>query len=398
MESVETMLSAYKPGSARLFSICPETQNLYEQFAQTLTTVDDFFTSLNSKGIALQPADFATVDMSRLSIAGGIRLPGLNETHCVRIGKPLASETPTCSQVPPPSRFATYVFKGANFPAWVVRRQDQEEPPPWEVYKRALYGEHSLRHELTVLCHMPPHANIIPRPPILVTTPTEPRRVCGFLQPFRGKQTVAEQIRLANVGRVRIPLETKRKWCLGIVEGILHAHRAGGMFHMDMKPGNVLVEDDGSVRIIDWQQMGMCRATHPPEATLGSYPKVQKIVDKMRLDQDGQPFVVFTPRPDTWPEDGLRDAYVKWKEENPRGIEAAEVFMVARTMWHILEQREETTDAAVWGEESEDVPESWREAVESCLVEDPAERPTLETVVEFWRGQVEAELPKDDLP
>lgn len=37
-----------------------------------------------------------------------------------------------------------------------------------------------------------------------------------------------------------------------------------------------------------------------------------------------------------------------------------------------------------------DIPESWKEMVEACLVEDPARRPALETVVEFWKKQVEA--------
>ncbi|KAL1874554.1 hypothetical protein Daus18300_003573 [Diaporthe australafricana] len=152
---------------------------------------------------------------------------------------------------------------------------------------------------------------------------------------------------------------------------------------MDMKPANVLVENDDTVRIIDWQQQGMCRATHPPEAT-------QKIVDKMRLDQNGQPIVIFTPQPGTWPQEGLRDAYVRWKAENSRGLEAAELFMTARAFWYVLEQREETVDPAIWSKESMDIPESWKAMVEDCLSEDPAKRPALETVVEFWEKQVEA--------
>lgn len=368
------------PSSTSLLCLRPEDKALYEQFVQTLIPIGAFFDRLNRESIIAQPDDFETVEISRLSTAGASRLPGLNEAKCVCIDSPSEASDKSSQSV-------LYVFKGADFSAWLERKHEKR---PLDVYKRALYSEHSLKEELMVLCTMSPHPNIIPRPPILVSTPTWPERICGFLQPFRAKQTISEQIGLANKKRLRISLSTKAKWCLGIAEGILHTHRVAKTFHMDMKPANVLIEDDDTVRIIDWQQQGMCRATHPPEATLGFNPKIQKIFDKMRLDQNGQPIVIFTPQPGTWPEEGLRDAYIRWKVENSRGLEAAELFMTARTFWHVLEQREETTDPSIWSRESMDIPESWRETVEACLVENPAKRPALETVVEFWKKQVEA--------
>lgn len=376
---METMSARSSPSSTRLLCLRPEDKDLYEQFAQKLISLDDFFHYLNRQGITVQPDEFGTVEISRLSTVSGTRLPGLNEAKCVRID----SSSEKSDQA---SHSTLYVFKGADFSAWLERKHEKR---PWNVYKRALYSEHYLKVELTVLCTMPPHPNIIQRPPILVLTPTSPERICGFLQPFRAKQTIDHQVRLANEKRLRIPLLTKAKWCLGIAEGNLHTHRVAKTFHMDMKPSNVLVEDDDTVRIIDWQQNGMCRATHPPEATLGFNPKIQKIVDKMRLDKNGQPLTIFTPQPGTWPEEGLRDAFIRWKAENSRGLEAAEMFMAARTFWHVLEQTEETTDPTIWSEESRDIPESWMETVQACLNENPAERPTLETVVEFWKKQVE---------
>lgn len=371
------------PSSSRftgLLCLRPEDKALYEQFAQTLTPIGEFLDCLDRQGVKAQPGEFETIETLRLSTVGASRLPGLNETKCVCID----SSSDTSDQG---LQSTLYVFKGADFLAWLERKHEMR---PWNLYKRALYSEHSLNEELMVLCTMPPHPNIIPRPPTLVTTPTSPQRIYGFLQPFRAKQTISVQIDLANKKRVRIPPLTKAKCCLGIAEGILHTHRVAKTFHMDMKPANVLIEDDDTVRIIDWQQQGMCRATRPPEATLGFKPKIQKIVDKMRLDQKGQPIVIFIPQPGTWPEEGLRDAYVRWKVENSRGIEAAELFMTARTFWHVLEQKEETTDPMSWSNESVDIPESWRETVEACLIEDPARRPALETVVEFWKKQVEA--------
>ena len=379
-DSMEIISAPSSSSSTRLLCLRPEDKDLYEQFAQTLIPIGEFFDGLNRQGVTAQPDEFGTVEVSRLSIVGASTLPGLNEAKCVCIDSP--------SEISDHASHSTlYVFKGADFSAWLERKHEKR---PWNVYKRALYSEHSLKEELMVLCTMPPHPNIIPRPPILVSTPTSPERICGFLQPFRAKQTISEQVDLVNKKRVRIPLLIKAKWCLGIAEGILHTHRVAKTFHMDMKPANVLVEDDNSVRIIDWQQQGMCRATHPPEATLGFNPKIQKIVDKMRLDQNGQPIVIFAPHTGTWPEEGLRDAYVRWKAENSRGLEAAELFMAARTFWHVLDQRGETIDPTIWSKESVDIPESWRKIVEACLIEDPAKRPALGTVVEFWRKQVEA--------
>lgn len=378
-DTMESITARSSPSSSHLLCLRPEDKDLYEQFSQKLISFDEFFHCLNRQGITVQPEEFGTVEMSRLSTVGGRRLPGLNEAKCVRIDSPSDESDQALHST-------LYVFKGADFSAWLERRHEKR---PWNVYKRALYSEHYLKVELMVLCTMPPHPNIIQRPPILVSTPTSPKRICGFLQPFRAKKTIDDQVRRANEKRLRIPPLTKAKWCLGISKGILHTHRVAKTFHMDMKPSNILVEDDDTVRIIDWQQNGMCRAMHPPEATLGFNPKIQKIVDKMRLDQNGQPFVIFTPQPGTWPEEGLRDAFVKWKAENSRGIEAAELFMVARTFWHVLEQREETTDPTIWSEESRDIPENWRETVQDCLNENPAERPTLETAVEFWKKQVE---------
>lgn len=205
-------------------------------------------------------------------------------------------------------------------------------------------------------------------------------------------QTIEEQVVRANAQGYRIALGIKAEWCLGMAEGILHTHRAANTYHMDMKPANVLLEDNGTTPvIIDWQQQGMFRGTHPPtEATLSTNPKIRRIVDRMRVGPDGQPLLIFAPTPGTWPETGLREAYTKWKAENPRGIEAAEVYMLGRTMWMVLEQVSEADAAATqettW--KSMDIPESWWGFVMRCLEDEPAHRLRIEDVVRFWQDQV----------
>lgn len=373
---METNPAPSRSSAPAAWNLGPEDEALYEQFIQTLIPIDEFFDSLNHQGITAQRDEFEMLEISQWVPLVNPFPSGSSPEKFDQTSQPTA---PKCA------------LKGADFAAW---RKRKLETRPLDEYKRALYSECSLKEELTVLCTMPPHPNIIPRPPMLMFISASPERLYGFLQPWREKETISWQIRNANQKRNRIGPLLKAKSCLGIAEGILHTHRVAKTFHMDLKPANVVVEDDDTVRIIDWEQQGMCRATHPPEATLGKNPKIQKIVDKMRLDQNGQPIVIFTPPEGTWPEEGLRDAYARWKAENSRGIEAAELFMMAKTFWYLLEQKEEpeegTTDPTVWSQQSMDIPKSWKEAVEACLVEDPAKRPTLETVVEFWKKQVEA--------
>ncbi|CCF45945.1 hypothetical protein CH063_14861 [Colletotrichum higginsianum] len=161
---------------------------------------------------------------------------------------------------------------------------------------------------------------------------------------------------------------------------IQHTHQVAESFHMDLKPGNILVDDENNLRLIDWEQSGFSMFTHPPEIT----------VDQ---EAEEEPRIIYTPhvggprRNQKW---GFPDWNVlpEWKTTCPRAAELAEVFSLGRTMWMLLEQVEQSADRARWTAAARDVPEEWKNMVMRCIERDPNNRPELDEVVAFWRRQV----------
>lgn len=51
---------------------------------------------------------------------------------------------------------------------------------------------------------------------------------------------------------------------------ILHTHLVARTYHMDIKPANFLVDDEGDLILIDWEQSGAPLYTLAPEAS-GEY-------------------------------------------------------------------------------------------------------------------------------
>lgn len=318
----------------------------------------------------VKDTEFEIVEIQQLATV--LELPGLTKAKAVRIlsenGAPSSTQT-------------TYVYKGADYQAW---KASGTVDPAWDRCNGP-----SMIHELLILCQMSPHPNIIPRPPILVVSGPN-AGVFGFLQPWRAKETLESQILDANKKGDRIPLHVKTKWCLELANVLAWIHRELGSFHMDMKPGNILVEDDNTLRIIDWQQQGVSRFTGPPEAEIDADLTLLRIVDRMIPVQgeNHEHYVVFSPQEGREPEAGLREAYYLWKEVSPRGIEAAEVYMLGgRTMWMLLEQFMPSKAPTVWTDKSADIPDAIKQFVERCLSVNPVERPRLDELVSFWRSQ-----------
>ncbi|KAL6791068.1 kinase-like domain-containing protein [Trichoderma sp. SZMC 28012] len=123
--------------------------------------------------------------------------------------------------------------------------------------------------EFGVVYSLPSHPNILRAPPSLVTTgPPQSanygiaekyRLICGTLYPFLERQSLQEA-----------------KWVCQISLAMAIAH-SSGQYHMDLKPSNMLLNNEDDVIIIDWEQCGASPFFFAPEAD-GSWD-VEVVVD-----------------------------------------------------------------------------------------------------------------------
>ncbi|KAJ3954725.1 hypothetical protein N0V92_008769 [Colletotrichum tropicale] len=103
-------------------------------------------------------------------------------------------------------------------------------------------------------------------PSKLVTYGSQGGVVCGTLQPFYVGGDLGSRIENSNALRSRIPLATKVRWCTNMAAAIAHTHRQAKTYHMDIKPGNFLIDQDDNLVLGDWEQTDAPTTTIAPEA------------------------------------------------------------------------------------------------------------------------------------
>jgi serine/threonine protein kinase len=242
----------------------------------------------------------------------------------------------------------------------------------------------------------------------------DPPVVCGSLQPLYPGRDVGARLEESNRkkkgGEERLPLALKARWCANMSAAIAHVHRVAHTYHMDIKPGNFIVDGDDNLILCDWEQSDAPATTLAPEAD-GTWD-VAVVAGDGDEGQAGKgmtgdkkavsrPRLVYTkyegpPRRNTEEEVGDTswhqwNVFPLWSADCPLALELAEVFSLGRSMWMLLRQPsmdfdeiEHPNDLVTDWDGAEDIPESWKRMVDRCMAGDPNERPDVMEVLHFW--------------
>lgn len=126
------------------------------------------------------------------------------------------------------------------------------------------------------------HPNIMTPTQTLVTIckPSDDRPfVCGSLYPFIQNGSLASKIEQSNESSGRMPLSCKAQWCYQMAAAVAHTHFVAHTYHMDIKPGNFLLDGDSNLVLIDWEQ------SDAPITTAA--PKINGAWDVKEISGDG---------------------------------------------------------------------------------------------------------------
>lgn len=280
------------------------------------------------------------------------------------------------------------VFKGIDFRTFLNSYEGGHIQEEVKIHYRSV----------ELVSNMPRHPNIIAPAQSLVTVckPGDDRPfVCGTLYPFLPNGNLAGHIQRNNASAKRISLLRKVQWCYQMVVAIAHTHFVAHTYHMDIKPGNFLLNADYSLVLIDWEQSDTPITTAAPEID-GTWD-VEEIpvglTTALRYTKYTGPerrnMPVTTPGDNGW---NVWNVFLVWSKQCPKALELAEVFSLGRCMWMVLRQPDMSTfDDFMSTEEvvedwnsSDDIPADWKHVVQQCLKHDPNERIRLRDLVAFW--------------
>ncbi|KAI1076824.1 kinase-like domain-containing protein [Whalleya microplaca] len=318
-----------------------------------------------------QPMD--TVDFKSLTRLGSLGGRGCTTLVCT-----------------PSEPFSEVVFKGIDFRTFLTNYESEHIQEEVKIYYRSL----------ELVSKMPRHPNIMPPAQTLVTIckPGDDKPfVCGSLYPLLPNGSLDKHIERSNESRERIPLSCKAKWCYQMAAALAHTHFVAHTYHMDIKPGNFLLDADSNLVLIDWEQCDAPISTAAPEID-GTWD-----VEEIPEDQtttlrytkytgpDRRNMPLTTPGESGW---NTWNVFLVWSEQCPKALELAEVFSLGRCMWMLLRQPDmiafediESTEEVVedW-ESSEDIPAHWKHVIQRYLKHDPNERISLRELTDFWDG------------
>ncbi|KAL2043017.1 hypothetical protein N7G274_004075 [Stereocaulon virgatum] len=208
---------------------------------------------------------FPTIDYADLIHAGVPITVGRGESEVVQV---------------PGDRDSSYVFKGVTLASALI-------DDTTECAKRSCYNE------IQTVLDMPPQPNIKGPPEFYVTTTRyEPKResvVCGTLYPFMKNGSLADAIKeQVKLSTPTWSLHTLAKWCSQLASAVKHSHSEAGTYHIDIKPSNILLDDNEDLIVIDWEQDGATIYVCAPEVNDTMHVREVK-------DSSGSKTLVYRP-------------------------------------------------------------------------------------------------------
>ncbi|KAF2107817.1 kinase-like domain-containing protein [Lophiotrema nucula] len=221
---------------------------------------------------------------------------------------------------------------------------------------------------------------VVPKPSAVVIVSETDRRVCGFLLPYYRNGNVDVYARkLRSFGRLTNDLLLR--WFRQLVEALQYLSKHD-IWHGDIKPDNVLVDENENVALTDFTQAFATCATASPEVRFKTRGRSDS---KFSLDEDAE---------STTPEENVTEVMgvpTSWSHER---IMRSEVYSLGRTMYLICEGMSMidiyrtvgwvNVDAkfpTVFGSEST-TPECLRPLIIRCVQEDANSRIGLDQLAE----------------
>jgi serine/threonine protein kinase len=284
-----------------------------------------------------------------------------------------------------------FVFKGIDFRTFLFSYESGHIQEEVKIFYRST----------ELVCNLPPYPNIMAPTQTLVTIckhGDDRPFVCGSLYPFIPNGTLASNIDQSNQYDRKIPPSQKAQWCYQMAAAVAHTHFVAHTYHMDIKPGNFLLDEDSNLVLIDWEQSDAPVTTAAPEID-GTWD-VEEIPGEGALrytkytGPERRNMPLTTPGNSGW---NTWNVFLEWGENCPKALELAEVFSLGRSMWMLLRQPDlDNFDDVTCSEEvvedwesAGNIPDHWKNVVHDCLHHDPNRRIGLRDLVTFWDSETQ---------
>lgn len=235
----------------------------------------------------------------------------------------------------PSEPLTQFVFKGIDFRTFLNTYESGHIQEEVKIFYRST----------ELINNMQRHPNIMAPAQTLVTIckhGDDKPFVCGSLYPFVPNGSLASTIEESNESGERISLSRKSQWCYQMAVSVAHTHFDAHTYHMDIKPGNFLLDKDYNLVLIDWEQSDAPVTTAAPEID-GTWD-VEEIPGEgpngaLRYTKYTGPerrnMPETTPGNSGW---NVWNVFLVWAEQCPKALELAEVFSLGRSMWMLLRQ------------------------------------------------------------